>query len=153
MEKRVDFDPIAEVNKHYDDIDALCERWENCSIELGDFEFDIEEFRALAKETYDWIVKFFMADLFPAKIVELLLRVRDFASHKEYVSEESDAAVLVADTLCDVGNYFGILGRNPMNYEISPENQQFEVGGPTKFITINTETFDLTELIDDIKNS
>lgn len=152
MEKRVGFDPITDVNEHYDDISVLCERWEDCSSKLAGFRFNPEEFRTLVKATYDWLVKFYMADLLPVKIVELLLCMHHFASRDEYVSEESEAAVLLANTLCDVGNYFGIMGKNPMLYEISPENQQLEVGGYTKFITINTETFDLTELIDDIKN-
>lgn len=131
----------------------MCERWENCSSELAEFRFDLEEFQALAKATYDWLVKFFVANLLPLKIVHLLLSIRDFANRHEYVSEVSEAAVLLANTLCDVEDYCGISGHNPVLYEISPENQWLKVDGYTQSITINTETFDLTELIEDIKNS
>ena len=148
MERRKDFDPIAEANDHYDDIVALCERWRECGDALEDFEFDPEEFQALAKETYPWIVRFYCAELFPEIIVRLLLSIHSFASHSEDAGAESRAASYVADTLCDLEDGFGIDGINPLYAEISPENQRFRLMFEDETIYIDTQTFDLAELAD-----
>ena len=37
----------------------LCYEWQEAKAALDEFEFDIEEFKRLAKESFDWLEKFF----------------------------------------------------------------------------------------------
>ncbi len=115
--------------------------------ELYESNFDFDKFKLVAKETYHWLERFFYADSLPVEIVSLLFDVNNF-SRGPISSKESKAACRVADTFCDVMNYSGISG---VDYEINPFGERyFKVSGATDIHIINTDTFDLTELMNDL---
>lgn len=128
----------------------LCYEWQEAKAALDEFEFDIEEFKRLAKEFFDWLEKFFCELTFPYRIVHLLLCMKEFACCPSYVSAESLAAQFVVDTLCDVENGFGITGDN---YEVYPDGKRnFSIcltdtdTQEEKEYQLDTDTFDISEL-------
>lgn len=136
-------------------VDALSMQWQETAEKLTEWQFDYDEFRALAKNTYGWLEKFFLADSFPHEIVALLLSVKEFACNLCSVSPEADAAQLLAETLCDVENLFGIEGEN---YECYPDGKRelyLEIYDHAEEdfhkILIDTETFDLTPIVEIMK--
>lgn len=130
----------------------LSEQWKEAANQLTNWKFDYEGFKAMAKQTYSWLEKFFMADAFPHRIVTLLLGMKEFSCDLYSVSPEASAAQLLTETLGDPENLFGILGDD---YEVAPDGERelwVEIYGPTDDdfhkCQIDTETFDLTPLVE-----
>ncbi|MCQ4021756.1 MULTISPECIES: hypothetical protein [unclassified Ruminococcus] len=136
--------------KNCDELDNLEEKWYVCLQELDERNFDFNKFKLVAKETYHWLERFFYEDSLPIEIVSLLLCINSF-SQGPIFSKESEAACRVADTFCDVKYYCGISG---VDYEINPFGERyFKVPGAKDYHTINTDTFDLTELMNDLPHN
>lgn len=130
----------------------LSEQWKEAANRLIDWEFDYDGFKIMAKQTYAWLEKYFLADAFPDRIVTLLLSMKEFSCDRCSVSPEANAAQLLAEALGDPENLFGILGDN---YEVAPEGERdlwVEIYDPTDYnfhkCQIDTETFDLTPLVE-----
>ena len=140
-----------------EEITVLCNQWQEAAQQLTDWEFDYDAFKTMAKQTYSWLEKFFLAEAFPHKIVDLLLSIKEFSCNLCSVSPEADAAQLLAETLCNPEDLFGILGDN---YEVDPDGERelrVAIFDPTDDdfheYQINTETFDLTPLVEIMKKS
>ena len=130
----------------------LSEQWKDAAHQLKNWEFDYDGFKVMAKQTYSWLEKFFLADAFPTRIVTLLLGMKEFSCDLYSVSPEASAAQLLTETLGDPENLFGILGDN---YEVAPDGERelwMELYDPADDdfhkCRIDTETFDLTPLVE-----
>jgi hypothetical protein len=130
----------------------LSEQWKDAANQLKNWEFDYDGFKVMAKQTYSWLEKFFLANVFPDRIVTLLLGMKEFSCDLYSVSPEASAAQLLTETLGDPENLFGILGDN---YEVAPDGERelwVEIYDPTDDdfhkCQIDTETFDLTPLVE-----
>lgn len=131
---------------------SLSEQWKEAANQLTNWEFDYDGFKIMAKQTYAWLEKYFLADAFPCRIVTLLLGMKEFSCNLCSISPEASAAQLLAETLGDPEELFGILGAN---YEVSPDGERelwVEIYDPTDDdfhkCQIDTETFDLTPLVE-----
>lgn len=130
----------------------LSEQWKDAANQLVEWKFDYDRFKILAKQTYAWLEKFFLADALPIRIVTLLLSMKEFSCNLCSVSPEANAAQLLAETLGDPEELFGILGAN---YEVSTDGErelwmELYDSADDDFhkCQIDTETFDLTPLVE-----
>lgn len=130
----------------------LSEQWKDAANQLKNWEFDYDGFKVMAKQTYSWLEKFFMADAFPHRIVTLLLSMKEFSCDICSVSPEAGAAKLLTETLGDPEYLFGIQG-DP--YEVAADGERalwVEIYDPADDdfhkCRIDTETFDLTPLVE-----
>lgn len=130
----------------------LSEQWKDAAHQLEDWKFDYDGFKVMAKQTYSWLEKFFLSNVFPDRIVTLLLGMKEFSCDLYSVSPEASAAQLLTETLGDPENLFGILGDD---YEVAPDGERelwVEIYDPTDDdfhkCQIDTETFDLTPLVE-----
>ncbi len=131
---------MIEKNKIYD----LMDSWERMNSELCDDMFDYEFFKSTIKETFEILFEYREDEMISKDMLGLVLKLSAFGTNPTGgVSDEADAAKLTACELCTqfsecwVGTGNGV---EKSTFVVAAEN------GSDCFI--NTETFDLAEVID-----
>ena len=132
----------------FKEIAKMIEQWHEYA-EGWESEFSLKNVQALEKATYHWFIKFQNADVLPKAIVALLMSVFRFAMSPFPANKEIYAAMLTAQSICKVLNYDNITDEK--SNDSSKVNSKIEVRGATKTHMIDTDAFDLTELIDDVR--
>lgn len=128
----------------YEKIYFLQSDWQSMTQELWEDEFDYEKFRQVAKETFNILFEYHSVETVPKELLLLLFEIKEFAFYPVMdISEECDAAKLVANEFCNqisdcwVGTEDGI---DKNTFVVMSENGTD--------CLIDTETFDLSELIE-----
>ena len=122
---------------------ALMERWAAASEALYDEEFEEDSFTDLCKDTFVFLKGFYLQDDIPRAVVDLVVAIKEFACGETYVSEEANAAQLIADAFCE---QMGSAGWFAIDGDI--RDDQFIVQNAYgEYIAIDASTFSLDELI------
>lgn len=126
------------------DILNLTDRWESMNLDVLDNTFDYHVFRNLAADTFKNIFPYHSERTIPKELLELMLSVSKFANCMiGGISEECDAAQLVANEFCNQLADCWVCADDGVSekvFIVADEN------GCDHYI--DTETFDLSELID-----
>ena len=128
-------------NDALNEVIDLTDRWECLTSDLLEDEFDYEFFKLLAAHTFSFLFRYHSAENLPREIMSVLFRIKEFASCSVSVSQESDAAQLVASEFCNQIEdcWVQIDG-------IFDENS-FAVFAYGEDHIIDADTFDLSDLI------
>lgn len=126
------------------DLLNLTDRWESMNQDVLDNIFDYHGFRNLAADTFKNILPYHAERTIPKELLELMFSVNKFANCMiGGISEEYDAAQLVANEFCNQLADCWVCtdeGISEHVFIVADEN------GYDHYI--DTETFDLSELID-----
>jgi hypothetical protein len=122
-------------------VDGLSERWHLLGNQLWEDEFDVDEFKALVKETVPFIAEYANA-VMPIEIANLLLEIKHFQGCPQ-INEDSGVAIHIAAYLCSLNMFL-------LSADCIDEEEDEETKEKRLFLTIggNTERFDL--YIDDL---
>ena len=135
-----------------DTVFDLIDRWE-CLLEAQrEGEFDCESFCKLAVDTFQFIYPLNVNDEgriqrgdIPRGVLQMLLLAKEFASSQTFISHECEAAELVAEAFCSQ------MATGWIAIDDVFSKDQFAVEGLNDFFFINTTTFDLSDIIEDLK--
>lgn len=121
----------------------LTERWENVNQDLSEEFFDYDAFRELAADTFKNIFPYHSERTIPKELLELMLAVNSFANCMiGGISDECDAAQLVAKEFCNQLADCWVITDDGISENV------FIVEDERGYShCIDTETFDLSELI------
>ena len=129
-----------------DIINSLCERWHGIGIGLWEDEFDVEQFKALLRDTVP-ILHEFVYSVMPIELVGLLLEIKQFRECPQ-IDEDSGLAIHIARYLCDTKCFCNV------DYEESDDSNEerflVEVWGNTAPHKIYIDSLDFSELKNDI---
>lgn len=122
----------------------LSDDWERMNSELWEDLFDYESFKSTIKETFEILFKYRDDEMISKDLLYLVLKLSAFSTNPVGgISDEADAAKRIADELCTqfsdcwVGTENGV---DKSIFVVAAEN------GCDCFV--DTETFDLAEIID-----
>lgn len=137
-------------NDALDEIYDLNYRWKCLIEDLFEDEFDYEFFKYLAVHTFAFLFPYHSAENIPRDVLGVLFKIKEFAECPiklscQNVSRANDAAQLVAQSFCIQMQEQWIC----INQKYS-EDEFMVLDDCGKHYIIDTDTFDLSEIIDDI---
>ena len=145
------FDEESMKNRE-DTVFDLTERWECLVEDQREEEFDRESFCKLAVDTFQFIYPLNVNDEgkiqkgdIPRDVLQMLLLAKEFASSETFISHECEAAHLVAEAFCSQ------MADGWIAIDDGFSKDRFAVEGCSGFFAIDTTTFDLSDIIEDLE--
>ena len=108
-------------------VDDLTERWHSLGIGLWEDEFDVEQFKALLRDTVP-ILHEFAYSVMPIELVGLLLQIKQFQQSPQ-IDDDSGVAIHIARYICDTSCYCNV--DEEENEETNEKRLLVEVWGNT----------------------
>ena len=127
-------------------VEDLMERWHSLGIGLWEDEFDVEQFKALLRDTVP-ILHEFAYSIMPIELVSLLLEIKQFQECPQ-IDEDSGLAIHIARYLCDTKSFCNVDCEE--SDDSGEERFLVEVWGNTELHKIYIDSLDFSELKNDI---
>lgn len=126
-----------------DQYQPLLDQWSKLLNNLNEFCFDSEEFKCLALNTHKFLIKYDFKVCIPSRLMQLLFLINNFYCSNIYIPPELEAAKIIGKAFIDRIQY---------SHGIVDNKNEFFVYLNDKKLSINTETFELEEIVESLED-